>query len=133
MKSIYYLRFHPEITKEPIICNLIKEVAVEVNILRAGIDARKGGFMVIELGGEEASIKNSIGFLTKRRVGIDEISSRIHYDADQCVHCGACTAVCFSGALGMDNESQLVFAPEKCIACSLCLKACPLRLFSFSF
>ena len=48
-----------------------------------------------------------------------------------CIHCGSCTAVCFSGALTMSRATnEMVFNPEKCVVCELCLKACPLRLFS---
>jgi len=46
------------------------------------------------------------------------------------VHCGACSAVCFAGALTMNRTTaELVFDPEKCVMCELCLTACPLKLF----
>ncbi len=125
--------FQPRITNEPVISNLIRQTTLEVNILRAGIDAHKGGFMVVELSGMHDSVEQGIRFLRQRQVEVDRISFRIAHDADSCVHCGACTAVCFSGALAMNGDSHLKFSPDKCIACGLCLKACPMKLFSSRF
>lgn len=133
MKNTYYLTFQPKITNEPVISNLIRQTTLEVNILRAGIDARKGGFMVVELSGMNDSVEKGIRYLRQWQVEVDRISSRIEHDADNCVHCGACTAVCFSGALVMNGDCRLEFNPDKCIACGLCLKACPMKLFSSRF
>ncbi|MFA6696533.1 MAG: 4Fe-4S dicluster domain-containing protein [Sphaerochaeta sp.] len=46
--------------------------------------------------------------------------------------CGACTAVCSSGALWMDSEAKLQFDVSHCVVCGLCVHACPMRLFEVS-
>jgi L-aspartate semialdehyde sulfurtransferase ferredoxin len=133
MKSIYYLQFDHNTTNQPVISGLVKKHHIDVNILRAGIDARKGGFMVIELCGNNGSVDQSISFLREKQVVVDEISSRIGYSSERCVNCGACTAVCFAGALSLSEDKELQFNPSRCIACSLCTKACPFQLFQLNF
>jgi ferredoxin len=47
---------------------------------------------------------------------------------ERCNNCGSCTALCPSEALCLDRNSRRVhFDQDKCIACELCLKGCPLR------
>lgn len=133
MKTIFFLQFNKINTHQPVISGLIKNHQVDVNILRAGIDARNGGFMVVELSGTNGSVEHSVVFLRKKNVQVEEISTRIHYKSEKCVHCGACTAVCFAGALKMSPLKELVFDSGKCIACSMCTKACPFQLFTLKF
>jgi len=47
-------------------------------------------------------------------------------DEDECIDCGACTAICPSGALTMNKQDELQFDKEKCLVCELCIKACPI-------
>lgn len=50
---------------------------------------------------------------------------------ESCVDCGACTAVCVSGALRMEPESsRLVYSRAHCTGCGRCSKACPLGAIS---
>jgi ferredoxin len=54
--------------------------------------------------------------------------SILNIDKKECVHCGACTAVCTDGALYMQAEDwTLVFDKLICTHCNACIKACPLR------
>lgn len=41
-----------------------------------------------------------------------------------CTHCGACAAVCPTGALKREGE-RVLWDPAKCCRCDACLKACP--------
>ncbi|MGE5580674.1 MAG: 4Fe-4S binding protein [Bacillota bacterium] len=51
----------------------------------------------------------------------------------RCVHCGACTSICPSGALSMDAPAwTLVFHPSRCNACRRCVGACPVGAISAS-
>ena len=51
---------------------------------------------------------------------------RPRIDAYCCVDCGACVAVCWSGALSFDKTTwALVHSPECCTGCGDCLAACP--------
>ena len=45
-----------------------------------------------------------------------------------CVDCGACTAVCPTGALTISSPDwTLAYRPEACNRCGLCVEACPVR------
>ncbi|MCJ7689342.1 MAG: 4Fe-4S dicluster domain-containing protein [Clostridiaceae bacterium] len=46
-----------------------------------------------------------------------------------CVHCGACTAVCNTNALSINNKlCQLNYDASQCTGCNYCIAACPLRI-----
>ena len=48
-------------------------------------------------------------------------------DEDRCTACGTCAAVCPTGAVHVDSESESVilsFRPSACTNCSLCRDAC---------
>lgn len=47
-------------------------------------------------------------------------------DAACCTGCGRCAAVCFVGAIRVDNGRALVDS-EKCVACGRCAGACPVQ------
>ncbi|MDQ7843970.1 MAG: 4Fe-4S binding protein [Armatimonadota bacterium] len=46
---------------------------------------------------------------------------------DGCTLCGACAAVCPTGALALqrDEDEILIVDPARCVACGQCLPACP--------
>ena len=47
---------------------------------------------------------------------------------EECVHCGACTAACPSGALSIGGpEWTLAYRQEICDRCGLCVESCPLQ------
>jgi len=50
-------------------------------------------------------------------------------DNERCTHCGACTAVCPTGALAIQRpEMNVVYDQTKCSLCELCIPACPVRI-----
>jgi ferredoxin len=128
------LRFPAETVNEPITYNLIKEYDVLVNILNADITHGKEGNLLIEMAGNESNVNEALVYLESRQVLISPVVKTILFNEPLCIHCGACSSVCFSGALEMDRDSRkLQFAPEKCVACELCIRACPLQLFELNF
>ncbi|HBT20613.1 MAG TPA: hypothetical protein DEA47_04535 [Peptococcaceae bacterium] len=135
MKRVrYILEFPPETSGKPLTYHLVKDYDLKVNILRGVITAGKEGRLLIELEAEEENIDKGIRFLEEQGVTLKPLSQQIFVDLDRCVHCGACTAVCFSGALSLDRETwKLSFDPEKCVACELCVSACPLQLINVAF
>jgi len=135
MKKVrFILEFPPECSDKPLTYHLVKDYDLKVNILRGTITAGKEGKLLIEVEAEEDNIEKGLKFLTGQGVEIKPISQQVVVDEEKCIHCGACTAVCFSGALDLDrNEWKLVFEPEKCVACELCVTACPLRLINVGF
>jgi ferredoxin len=134
MKERFILRFPPECSEKPLTYYLIKDYDVKVNILRAEITPGKEGRLLIEVEAEENNLKQGLHYLKEELVSVNPLSREITINREECVHCGLCTAVCFSGALEMDRESwELRFNPERCVACELCIQACPLRLINLHF
>lgn len=127
----FVLTFPPVSTGEPITYNLIRKFDIMVNIVKADISPGKIGHLVMEMTGPAKMLKEGMAYIREQNVECEPIDKKIRYDMDKCVHCGACTSVCFAGALTMQHETaELSFNAEKCVVCELCVKACPLRLFS---
>ena len=134
MKERFIWRFPPKKTSEPVTYRLIKDYDLMINILKGEISAGKVGKLLVEVEADEANLKRGLEYLEKNGVEILSVKNTIKLDKDKCIHCGACTSVCFSGALDMDRKTwELKFAPENCIACGQCARACPLRLFTLGF
>jgi ferredoxin len=128
------LRFPAETVNEPITYTLIKEYDVMINILNADITHGKEGNLLIEMSGLEGNVNEAVVYLENKQVEISPAMKTILFKESSCIHCGACSSVCFSGALVMSTETrELQFKPEECVACELCIKACPLQLFELNF
>ncbi len=133
-KKRLVLRFPAERVNEPITYVLIKEYDVRINILNADITHGKVGNLLIEMSGEPGKMNEALEYLKIKNIGISPVVKTILFDETECIHCGACASVCFPGALTMkDSSRKLKFSPELCIACELCIKACPLQLFELNF
>lgn len=125
----YTLYFNPEITKEPIVCDIIKKYNIEINIIRAEIKSDSEGYTVLDMSAEESIITKACEYLSKRGVKLVPAKSQVLIDYDKCINCGACTGVCFSGALNIQKPNWILsFSPDKCISCGLCFTSCPLQL-----
>jgi ferredoxin len=128
------LRFPADTVNEPITYTLIKEYDVLINILNADITHGKEGNLLIEMVGDKGNVDKALIYLENKQVEISPVVKTILFTESACIHCGACSSVCFPGALEMDPDSrELQFLPEKCVACELCIKACPLQLFELNF
>lgn len=127
----FVLTFPPDASGEPITYNLIKKFDIMVNIVRADVSPGKIGHLVIEMNAPGKVLKEGIQYIRQQNIECEPIDKKITYRKEQCIHCGACSAVCFAGALTMGRKTaELSFNPEKCVVCELCLKSCPLNLFS---
>jgi ferredoxin len=127
------LTFAPTDIGKPITYHLVKDFDLWINILHAEIAATKTGKLVLDIEGEEDNVDRAIQFLEQEKVSFQLINGSATWLEDKCVHCGACTSVCPSGALAMDKQDwSLVFNKEKCYVCQLCVKACPLKAMSVS-
>lgn len=135
MKKVrFVLEYPPQCSEKPVIYHLIKDFDLRTNILRGTINAGKEGKLLVEVEGEEDNITNGMDFLRNENICIKLMSQQIQLRDEECIHCGACTGVCFSGALQMaPPDWNLVFDPENCVACELCVVACPLQLIHVGF
>ena len=122
------LKFPPNIVEEPIIYLLIKDFDLMVNILRADINPRKEGRLMMELKGEETSFQKALAWLKEKGLQVTDLEHQMIWRPDLCTHCGACTVICPTAALNFKRPEMTVrFEEDKCILCELCLKACPAR------
>ncbi len=128
------LRFPREVVDKPIVTNLVRNYNLTFNILKATIFPRKEGLMVMELRGNKKDYDKGIEYLQRLGVKVDTIAQDVRRDEEICYQCGACTAVCPTGALEIERPSmRVVFNSNKCSACELCVKACPTRAMTVSF
>lgn len=134
VKKRMVLHFPAESTNEPITYMLIREYDVRINILNADITHGKEGELLIEMSGESTKIENAMAYLGEKLIEVQPVVKTILFNEADCIHCGACSSVCFPDALTMRKTSRkLKFSPERCVACELCIKACPLQLFQLNF
>ena len=131
--KILILRFPKTEVHKPIVYHLTKDYDLVFNILNAAILPRKEGVMVLELSGSKKNFNDGVKFLKAQGVHVKNASQEISRNDDVCNHCGACTAVCPTGALTVQRpEMSVSFFQEKCSVCELCVTACPVRAMDVS-
>ncbi len=134
VKKRLVLSFPAESTNEPITYVLIREYDVKINILNADITHGKEGNLLLEMSGEAGKLDEALTYLESKNIRVSPVVKTILFNEAECIHCGACSSVCFPGALTMrESTRKLKFSPDRCIACELCIKACPLQLFELNF
>ncbi len=133
IKKRFVLNFPPQSGDKPLSYHLVKEYDIRINILKAEVYPGKRGSLLLELHGKAVNIDKGISYLQKHNVKCDPLDKCITHEADKCIDCGNCTAVCFAGALFMDKDWKLQFDKSKCVVCELCVTACPLKLFKIDF
>ncbi len=128
------LRFPSRLVDQPIVSRLVKEYNLDFNILKASITPDEEGLMVLELRGEQADYDRGIRYLTKTGLRIQSLSQDVIRNEERCTHCGACVAICPTGAFELDLVTRRVaFDDEKCLVCGICLMACPPRAMELHF
>jgi ferredoxin len=126
------LRFSADISEKPIIYRLVKDYDLVINILKANVNPQKEGTMVLELTG--AQYNQGLEYLRQEGVAVQPLIEGIARNESRCTMCGACTAICPTGALFIERQSMEVFFNEdKCIVCQLCVKACPMWAMEVQF
>ena len=126
--KILILRFPKSAVEKPIVCRLTKDYDLIFNILNATILPRKEGIMVLELSGAKKNFKEGVKYLKDQGVHVQNASQEVKRNNKKCTHCGACTAVCPTGALEIQRpEMRVIFDQTKCSICELCVPACPPR------
>jgi ferredoxin len=127
------IRYPADFAERPIIYELVKRYDLLLNILKARIFPRREGVLVLELSGGKENFDNGIRYLKGLGLNVEPLSKSVSQNADKCVHCGACTAFCPTGSLYFDRETwKVLFEPERCNGCELCVSACPVRAMEVS-
>ena len=123
------LHFPNQLIDQPIVYRLSKEYDLIFNILLARIMPNEEGVMVAELRGEDENYREGIEYLQEQGVHVQLLSRDVHRSEQQCTQCGASTTICPTGALSIPDRTSMIvtFDIEKCVACSLCVQACPPR------
>lgn len=126
--KILVLRFSEDVAQKPVVYHLARDFDLVFNILNATILPGKEGVMVMELSGSKKNFRDGVAFLKNNGIKVKNASREVKRVTARCTHCGACTAVCPTGALSIRRpEMEVVFDQEKCSICELCVPACPPR------
>ncbi len=127
--KILILRFPKSVVHKPLVCHLVREYDLTFNILNATVYPRKEGVLVLDLSGDKKNFKQGVKYLKEQGVLVQNAEQEMKRDNERCTHCGACTAVCPTGALAIQRpEMTVVYDQKKCSLCELCIPACPVRV-----
>lgn len=117
------LKFGEKHINQPITAQIILELGVSLNIIRADIKP-VGGEILIEI--PQNRIEDVVTAFQGKGVAVS-VERRLEVDEEQCIDCGACYSLCLTSAISFKNDYTVVFDNDKCVACSLCIDACPTR------
>lgn len=121
------LTFDEHTVLESSVSVFVKKFDLEPNILKAQIDDGLGT-MIVEVKGDEKKINDSVKYFISQGIDVKTLNTNITRDHSKCFSCGACTSVCITKALLMDEKTFEVHVhPDKCIACGDCVTACPVK------
>ncbi|VBB05026.1 Hypothetical protein LUCI_0232 [Lucifera butyrica] len=134
MKRRFTIKFRSEAATKPLTYHLIKDYNLKVNILRALINEGQEGMLLMEVDADPADLEKGLAFMQAEGITIIPVGQQVKLDKERCIHCGACTAVCFSGALQLDRTAwEVTMDSDKCVMCGLCVSACPLKIITVEF
>jgi len=133
-KKKVVLTFPYKLINQPITYHLVKDYDLKVNILRARINPREEGRLMIEIGGEEKSLEKGMNYLKELGVEVQSLAQDIRWLDEKCTHCTVCIPICPTEAIILDRSQMIVsFDKDKCIGCGLCVPACPYKAVEILF
>ena len=127
------LGFPAEQTGKPVSYHLVKDYDLAFNIFQAHINPGMHGKMIVEIIGKKENIEAGFKFLRAQDIEVHLLENYIAWDENACMHCGACTGVCPSDALILDDDAKLCFDESKCVACEVCIKTCPVSAMHINY
>ncbi|MCD6584107.1 MAG: (Fe-S)-binding protein [Candidatus Omnitrophota bacterium] len=127
------LHFPKELVDKPIVYRLVKDFNLEFNILKAEVNPREEGVLVLEIKGEDADLEKGMEYLKKSGVRVQPLSQDVSMDRNKCVDCTICIPLCPTQALVRNDNFEVEFIKERCIACGICISVCPYKAMSIRF
>ncbi|PIE57859.1 MAG: methionine ABC transporter [Desulfobulbus propionicus] len=130
-----YLYFPKSETDKPIVCQLVRDYDLTINIFRAQVTPEEEGYLSLEVTGTEENMAQAFEYLQQFDVIIHAGNKGVHWDDQRCTHCGNCIAHCPTGALFFTDQTtrEVCFDEEKCIECLSCITNCPFGVCSSAF
>ncbi|HUW65636.1 MAG TPA: NIL domain-containing protein [Spirochaetia bacterium] len=126
------LRFDAANVDEPIIYRLARDYDLVFNILKANVSSQMEGSLVMELTGER--YQEGLAYLKEQGVDVQPLNQEVVQNQERCTSCGACTAICPTGALHLARPAmQVEFDRDECVLCQLCVAACPVKAMEVHF
>lgn len=68
----YRIHFPLDRISTPIVTHLVTDYDLSPNLLRADVDAKNGGWLVIGLTGEKRKLESALGWLREQGFGVEE-------------------------------------------------------------
>ncbi len=68
----YRIHFPLAQISAPIVTHLVTDYDLSPNLLRADVDAKNGGWLVVGLTGDETRVQSALGWLREQGLGVDE-------------------------------------------------------------
>jgi ferredoxin len=120
------LHFKPDTVDKPIVTQLVRDHHLIINILQAKISPEEEGTMFVTMQGTDKDLRAGLKYLEDLGVTVILPNKNVVLFEERCTHCGACVGQCLPKALSVDRATRrVVFDSELCIACELCIPACP--------
>ncbi|RKY30073.1 MAG: (Fe-S)-binding protein [Candidatus Omnitrophota bacterium] len=132
-KKRVVLHFPKELVDKPIVYKLVKEFSLEFNILKAEVNPREEGVLVLEIKGEDTDLERGMEYLKKTGVKVQPLSQDVSMDKNKCVDCTVCIPLCPTQALVRNQNFEVEFIKERCIACGICISVCLYKAMSIRF
>lgn len=134
MEKRIVLHFPKNLVDKPIIFKLVKDFGLGFNILKAEVNPKEEGLLVLELMGDDKNYEKGVDYLEKEGVKVQLLSKDVSMDAEKCVNCTVCVPLCPTQALVKNADTfEVEFIKERCIACGLCVTACPYGAMRINF
>ncbi len=129
------LSFSPDYIRKPVTYLLASNYKLRLNILRAKIMPGEEGRLLLEISGDEESLREGLEYLKSLNVRVQRVSDFYAVDETKCMESRKCFQICPAEAIQLKAHGGLPIAiiEENCILCEKCQPACPEGVFSFTF